>query len=168
MNIERTEITPKQIEEIAYLRDWQFPQPGEEHYGPNQLIAAYNVGVRNGFEKGTELYEKFIEKEFQNNLNQAGDDAKQVIEFMRSKDMHPLFARLKIATWTCLEVMIGLPMKEYLSEDFDAILDRAGQIEAERRRDFYEITFLFAYESDNFDKEKVWLDGFQLFHKSLV
>jgi hypothetical protein len=136
MNNENTEITPKQIEEIADLRDWQFPQPGEEHYGPNQLIAAYNVGVRKGFEKSTELYEKLIDQKLQSNINQAGDDAKTIIDFMLTGEMHPAFARLRLENWDKLEVMIGLPMKEYLSEDFNAVLDCAGQIETDQRSDF--------------------------------
>jgi hypothetical protein len=159
-----SEIIDQEIKPYAKIGDWEEPQPGEEHYSPNQVIAAYEAGKTSAMNS----LQRLVQDQFETNKSKAGADTRKLIEKLMERGFHPISARLKITSWDFLEVLITVPEEEYCAESFDDIYDFVNELERASRSEQYCISFRFCPTVEGFDENKVKSDGFIQLHKSLI
>ena len=158
------EVIESKIKPFVGKGDWESPKSREEHYGPDQVIAAYEVGVSKGIGDALELWREKIDE----NTVKAGRDTRRLVEELRKRALTLNSARLKVVSSDQCEVLITLPEEEYVKEGFEDVYSFVSELENESRGEHYSIAFLFCPEVQGFDDRKVWLDGFRWRHKSLM
>jgi len=154
-----TEIKP-----LVAADDWVGPEPGDERYGPNQMIGSFNAGIKTGFDRIAAL----ADQQFEENRQKAGVLTRSVLEELTSKSFHPEFARLKIASWDEFEVLIALPKKEFLSDALLPLFDFTTELEQRVTDASFSIVFHFFGKGENYNEKKVLSDGYLYSHKSLT
>ena len=154
-----TEILPH-----VEVSDWKGPQPGEEHYSSNQVIAAFNAGVS----KGVDNASKLIQEQFQRNLEVAATATKKLVEKMGTLNLRPTSARLRVESWDFFEILVTLPEKDWLSDAAMEMLDYSATVEQEAESELFHLVLHFCGVGEVFNQNLVEADGYVWTYKPLA
>jgi hypothetical protein len=156
-------IIESEIKPLVKNCDWESPDPGQEYFGANQLIAAYEAGVA----KGIMGAEKLLWEKIHQNIEKAGTDTKKLIDQLKQKGLDLISARLRVISWDQYEVLVTLSEKQFVGEEFEMSYDIVSELENSSREEHYCISFRFCPEVKGFEEQRVKADGFILTHKAL-
>lgn len=156
-NVEKT------IRPLVYPNDWIAPANGEDSYGPNQVIAAFQAG----FLKAGEQAEAIIENQKNVNLQWSGAHTRQVIDELRKHGLNPVSARLRITDWNFMEVLFVLKPGETSSEDFLQVLDFVSDLKESSASNVYSVDFHFCEAREQLDETAIEADGYWRHHNAL-
>ena len=158
------QIVETQIQPQAIADDWVGPKSEYERYGPNQMIGSFTAGIRTGVDRLVAL----ADEQFGFNKQKAGELTASVLEELRERDFHPVFAKLKITNWDEFEILIALPKNEFLDDNLLRVLDYTSEMEQRETNAAFSIAFHFFGKGEDYFDKKVISDGYIYFHKSLA
>ena len=150
------------VAETYTSQNWKPTSPGSETYSSNEVIDAYLKGKEEGIkQKG-----KLILNKLKENAERTTGATGKVFNFLHKKKFNPIAAYLRLNSWDSLDILITIPEKEFISEKLLTVYSFVSRLENELETDFYNITFSFADEEDDFDREHLVSDGFVLRYSS--
>jgi hypothetical protein len=159
-----TQVIDSEILPHVEESDWEGPQPGEERYSPNQMIAAYQAGLV----KGVDNASKLIQDQFQRNLETSGIATKKLLDKMATLKLRALAARLRVESWDYFEILISLPEADWLSEAAMEMLDYSATVEEAADSEFFHLVLHFCGVGEVFNQSLVEADGYVWTYKPLA
>lgn len=92
---------------------------------------------------------------------------KDLLEFLKSINITPLSAYLKIDSIFKYSIITSVSLEDYLSESLLEAYAWTNKIEKSTRHDNFSIDLSFMYSDENLDAGILSSDGFRFKHKSL-
>lgn len=158
----------KRIRPVVNPKDWIDPEPGDDRYGPDQMVGAFRAGVATGVERVFEASQHWMQHMREQNAAKAAAHTGVVLDFLRSKGLHPKSAILDPRRFDVPRVMILLPLEEYAGEGFKGVFSFVAERETAWREKDYEIQFMFAHGGDTLNHDLLRADGFTLHYTPLM
>lgn len=141
---------------------WEVSVDRNSIFTNDDVIDAFLKGKEEGFKEKKQL---FIDK-LNENINKSASFTEKMLTFLRQRKLNPISAHLKINAYNDFVILVTLPEKEFISEDFLVCYDFASTIEEETEKDkHYNIMFMFSDRDDTFNKSLLVSDGFFMDYK---
>jgi hypothetical protein len=167
MTVQNNSTIATRIKAKVDPADWIFSGPGEDRYSSDQMVGAYRAGVTTGIESAFAAGQDWIRETRERNTVSAGSHTRHVLDFLISREMHPISALLNETNFDAPEVLIILPLEEYTGDCFDGTYSVIHELEEQWREPNYAIRFSFAFNRD-LDQNLLRADGFTKYHKYLM
>ncbi|MEW4922347.1 hypothetical protein [Algibacter sp. 2305UL17-15] len=142
---------------------WQVSVDKDSIFTNDDVINAYLKGKKEGRVESNQLY---IDK-LNENINKSATFTQRMLEFMIEHKLNPISAHLKIKSYDDFIILITLPEKQFISEDFLISYDFAASLEEEIIEDkYYNVMFMFSdREEEVFNTNLLVSDGFFMDYK---
>jgi len=124
----------------------------------NQLIEAYQTGLKDGVEQ----QQKLVFSKLKENIDKSGSLTLSLIDTIKKYGFTPLDAYLRVESFDRFEIMITVPETDALKDEFLEMYDVISKIEIENRNDLYDVFISFCSTNDHFDENIVSSDGYSL------
>jgi len=138
--------------------NWIITEPKEVYFSSDKVIDAYMMGKKEGLEQAQKAMFSLLEK----NLVKCHQLTSKISTILKKHKFNPVNAYLRIQSFDVFEVLITLPEKEFLADEFLFIYDEINQIETKESSDLFNVTFSFSDCGVDFDEKNLKSDGFTL------
>jgi len=162
-----TALINKHILPNVDILDWVGPKNGEDSYSPNQVIGAYRAGYTSGIESAFQAGQDWINQVREKNAELAGAHTRLLLEWLQERGFHPTRAILNQSIFDSPEVLIFLPVDEYVSDNFDGIYSLIREFEEKWSDSQYRLRYTITDEGPEVNDDLLAADGYILHHTFL-
>jgi len=134
------------------------PTKKNDLYTSDELIDAYLYGKRNAFEATQRLA---VDK-LNNNIEKSGEISINLLKTLTDKYFTPLNAYLRINSLDNFDIMITVPERDIISDDFLTMYDIISKTETQNKDEYYDVFISFCPVNEHFEEINVLSDGFLL------
>lgn len=148
-------------EKLLAPADWEFTSPSERLYTSDHVIDAYLTGKKEGLEQNDRLIiEKLIA-----NVNLSGEHTNELFTYLKSINIKPVDAYLRINSWDDFSLMLILSEIDFLSKKIDQVYNYISSFEERIGSDFYNLSLSILDVDGDVDTKCLKSDGYSLKHK---
>jgi hypothetical protein len=127
-----------------------------------------STDYRRGYLDGKESNMAALNAMFEKNTSLAAECTSRAIEILRSDEISPIDAYLKINRASHMSVLFTVSETDYLSPNLISAINSISNLEDSVSSESFRITFSFTDKSEFFDYTAVHSDGFSYKHKTLI
>lgn len=147
--------------EVFAPANWEILSPMDKPYSGDPVIDACLEGKSDGLAHTQRLItEKLII-----NINRSGKDTTTLLAFLKSRQMNPISAYLRINSWDNFSILIVLPQEEFLDKKMMSVYDYISELETTVSEEMYQIQVSICDTEEGIDENYVCSDGFALKYK---
>ena len=134
--------------------DWKY----SDRFSGDDLIEAYLHGKKEGVAEATEGFKDALVAKRNNSIANAN----QVLQHLRKMELHPVRAFMQVESFVCFNVIITIPLEEYISDiathAYEYMIDFTASLNGEN----YILNFSLMDEGDDINEDLLEADGFTI------
>ncbi len=147
------------IRDVARLvrRTWPTRLNDKETFTEDQLIEVWSLG-RNDFLR---QFNDTLKRVLEENIRSVVSVRDELVGFMRGRGFDAQRAYLNVESYDSLKILFTVPLQNYCSEGFLAVLRESAKEEARVRRErTLDLSIEYMSESGDIDEEALLSDGY--------